>query len=156
MTRAGHAGDPRHADHERWLAALGRDTYASQRLAGIAVDVLRVHCGVDFWALLPKTLGKLIGRLRDEQQLPGLAYWLLELDEALVLRNDLMHALPVRDGLDRRVASDPSRIVNFFDVEDLDAAQATLTAAWTNGSKLLYHDGGAAVAAHTARSGGPT
>jgi hypothetical protein len=37
-----------------------------------------------------------------------------------------------------RYAKDPSRVVNFYDIEDLDAAESTLTAAWTSGSRLLY------------------
>lgn len=93
MTEAEHAGDVAHPDHQQWLLALGRANYASQLLAGTAVDVLRVHCGVDFWTLLPDTLGNLIKRLaREDQQpdqIPGLATWLAELDQALIVRNDL-------------------------------------------------------------------
>lgn len=59
----------------------------------------------------------------------------------------LVHALPVKHGLYRRTAKDRSRVVNFFDVEDLDAATATLNATCASGNRILYHDGGAAVAA---------
>lgn len=150
MNEPTHPGDPRHPDHDQWLFALGRATYASQRLAGIAVDVLRVHCNVDFWDLVPDTLGKLIKRLDRHAQsgatIPGLVAWLSELADALEVRNDLMHALPVANGLHRRVAGNRGRVVNYFDMKDLDNAAAVLIAAHRTGSKLLYHDGGSAVA----------
>lgn len=82
-------------------------TYASQALAGVAGDVLRTHCDVDFWELLPDTLGQLLSRLKRYEvngALPGLSVWFIELAVALVGRNDLLHALSVRDGLHRRTA----------------------------------------------------
>ena len=149
MIEVEHAGDAAHPDHEQWLLALGRATYASQLLAGVALHVLRVHCAVDFWTLVPETLGRLVNRLKQADQraqVPGLAAWLTELEQALIVRNDLMHALPVKHGLHRRTAQDKGRIVDFFDIEDLDEATATLLATHTSGSRILYHDGGTAVA----------
>lgn len=70
--------------------------------------------------------------------------WLLELEAALVVRNDILHALPVKHGLHRRTANNQARVVNFYDVQDL--ATATLSAATRSGNKILYHDGGVAVA----------
>ncbi len=72
--------------------------------------------------------------------------WLLELEAALVVRNDILHALPVKHGLHRRTANNQARVVNFYDVQDLATATATLSAATRSGNKILYHDGGVAVA----------
>ncbi len=151
MSDVEHPGEPGHPDHQEWLLALGRATYASQALAGIAVDVLRTHCGVDFWKLVPDSLGGLVKRLerhdRAAPDVPDLTAWLVELEQALVLRNDLLHALPVKHGLHRRDAKHKSRIVNFFTVKALDDAAAIFGAARLSGNKILYHDGGTAVAA---------
>lgn len=145
-----YPGDPRHPDHEQWLLALGRATYASQSLAGVAVDVLRIHCGVDFWTLLPDTLGALIRRLKHHEgtgapRIPGLLDWLSELDRALIIRNDLIHALPVLHGLHRRTASDHRRVVDFCTTQAMEDAAAVLSGAAVSGNRVLYHDGGAAV-----------
>jgi hypothetical protein len=68
-------------------------------------------------------------------------------------RNDLLHALPVKDGLHRRHTQDLYRVRNFFDVEHLAVAAKELEDVWTQGSRLLYHDGGAAVQAWYAAGG---
>ncbi len=150
MSPAEYPGDPAHPDHLAWLTSLGRATYASQGLAGVAADVLRTHCDVDYWELLPDTLGKVVARLKRHDEvngaLPGLSVWLVELAAALVVRNDLLHALPVRDGLHRRTAGDPQRVVNFFTVAALDDAATVLINARRSGNLLLYYDGGTAVA----------
>lgn len=158
MSVAEYPGDPAHPNHLAWITSLGRVTYASQALAGIAVDVLRTHFDVDFWDLLPDSLGQLVARLERLDKVnvavPGLSAWLIELSAALVVRNDLVHALPVRDGLHRRTAKDPKRVVNFFTIAALDDAATVLTNARRSGSVLLYHDGGTAVARLSASPGG--
>jgi len=133
------------------LTALGRATYAAASLNGIAVDVLRTHCGLDYWTLLPDTLGRLRTKLRESTApIPGLTGWVEDLAAALVVRNDLLHATPVAHGLHRRTHTDRSRVVNFFDVADLERATAQLTATARTGNALLYYDGGAGVERLTA------
>ena len=72
---------------------------------------------------------------------------------ALVTRIDLAHALPVKDGLHRRVTRDLHYVRNFFHVEDVAAAAQELEHAWQEGSRILYHDGGASVNAWYAAGG---
>ena len=72
---------------------------------------------------------------------------------ALVTRNNIAHALPVKDGLHRRVAQDLHYVRNFFSVEDVAAAALELEQAWQEGSRVLFHDGGASVSAWYAAGG---
>lgn len=155
MDEPAHAGDPCHRDHEQWLLALGRATFAAQAMAGVAIDVLRVHCGVDFWDLVKQPFGGLITTMRGHDHPPGMARWLDELDAAGRVRNDLMHATPVLHGLHRRDAKDRGRVVNFFDVADLESATSVLVAATRSGNVLLYFDGGSAVQRYSAGEDAP-
>jgi hypothetical protein len=132
-------------------------TYAAARVVGIAFDILRVLDGVSSAEMYSDVLGRLINRLRGLQarrpMLPGLASFIGQLEGARDTRNDVLHALPVKDGLHRRTSHDLGRVRNFFTVDDLRAAADQLEAAHVAGSRILYHDGGAAVHAWCAAGG---
>ncbi len=146
-----YAGDPTHPEHEQWLQALGQATLGAARLSGIAFDVLRVLGGHPSEDLYSDPLGTLEGRLRAlakrRPDLPEVVDFLAELGPARELRNDLLHALPVRHGLHRRETNDPSYVRDFFTVESLLDATRVLNDAAGRGSVALYRDGGSAVQA---------
>ena len=120
MTSTDHPGDPNHPDHEAYLLELGRATYAAAGLAGIAFDVLRIHGGFDSADLYSDPLGTLQGRLKDSlPPLDGVDEFLVLLDEARKVRNDLVHSLPVKHGLHRRTTKDAHYVRNFYTVESL-------------------------------------
>lgn len=145
-TAAEHAGDPVHPDHEAYLLELGRATYAAAQLAGIAFDVLRIHGGFDSAALYSDPLGTLESRLRDSRpELEGIDEFLDLLGEARIMRNDLIHALPVKYGLHRRVTKDLGYVRNFFSVESLREARQFFERARRRGNEVLYSDGGDAI-----------
>lgn len=150
-------GDPRHADHPKYLCELGRATYAAARLAGIAFDILRVFDQVASSAMYNDPLGGLLNRLngfkRRQPSLPGLVGFIAQMDRARDTRNDLIHALPVKHGLHRRKSDDLGYVRNLFTVEDLRAVAEELEAVHRAGSSVLYHDGGAAVNAWYAAGG---
>ena len=154
---AQHAGDPRHADHERWLLELGRATYAAARIAGICFDLARVLGDVESSAMYSDPLGVVIRRLRPvtaQGTVPGLEDFIRCVEAARDDRNDLLHALPVRHGLHRRRTRDPMYVREFYDVEHLAAVATSLDAAARAGNRLLYHDGGVAVRRWYERAGG--
>ena len=143
-----YAGNPRHPDHEAWLLELGRATYSASRVAGICFDLARILGGVESADMYSDPLGTLINRLQPigrRGDVDGLAEFIEQLGAAREDRNDLLHALPVADGLHRRKTSEPAYVRNFFDVEDLAAVISSLTATARVGNGLLYQDGGAAV-----------
>jgi hypothetical protein len=152
-----HPGDPRHPGHARFLAELGRAAYAAARVAGISFDILRVFDGASSADMYSDPLGRLVRKLAALEgrmpTLPGLNLFVATMQTALITRNDLAHALPVKDGLHRRVTQDPSYLRNFFTVEDVCAAALELEHAWRQGSQVMYHDGGAAVNAWYAAGG---
>lgn len=92
-------------------------------------------------------LGTLIRRLRPMAEQGDVEFnaFLVELDEAREDRNDLLHALPVRDGLHRRVSRDLRHVRNFYDAQDLAVVTSSLAGAADTGNRLLYRDGGEAV-----------
>jgi hypothetical protein len=145
------AGDPRHPDHGAFLSELGRTTYMAARVAGISFDILRVFDRVPSADMYEDALGRLCRRVEDlserRPELPGLAEFIVSLGIARVTRNDLLHALPVKDGLHRRISGANAYIRTFYTVEDLRNATRELENAWRLGSQLLYHDDGAAVRA---------
>lgn len=143
---AEYAGDPGHPDHEEYLLELGRATYAAAGLAGIAFDVLRIHGQFESAALYNDPLGTLENRLKGiRPPLDGIDEFLSLLAEARVVRNDLIHALPVKHGLHRRTSKDLSYVRNFYTVESLREARVLFEQALRNGNKVLYSDGGAAI-----------
>ena len=146
-----YPGDPRHPEHREYLYELGAAVYAARRLDLAAFDLLRVHEGVRSAELYDDTLGRLLNRLRDAQAqgaaLPDLDVFLGELDRAREARNDLMHALPVQNGLYRRRRNDPGCIVEFFTLESLRDVRSLFDAVARKGNGLLYFDGGRAVKA---------
>jgi hypothetical protein len=146
-----HAGDPRHVDHESWLLELGRATYEASRVSGICFDILRVFSRVDSAAMYSDPLGTLLSRLEGllakQPTLPGLQDFVASLRASKETRNDLIHALPVKDGLHRRLSKDLHYVRNFYTVEDLEAVTAELRTTHRLGSGVLYHDGGASVKA---------
>jgi hypothetical protein len=147
-TTPAHAGDPRHPDHERWLLELGRATYAASQVAGICFDLSRVLGGVESADMYSDPLGTLVNRLRrtaNSLQISGMSEFIAQLETARDERNDLLHALPVLNGLHRRKTKDQWYVRNFFDVKHLAAASALLTEAARTGNGLLYQDGGEAV-----------
>jgi hypothetical protein len=152
------AGDPEHPDHVAWLLALGRATYAAARVAGVCFDILRVHHRVPSEEMYRDALGQLLGRLRalrkQQPDLPGLDIFLHQLEQAGKTRNDLIHALPVRDGLHRRTAGAGGYLRNFFDIASLEAATQELDNVARQGADLLYVDKGAAVRGWYAAGGG--
>lgn len=145
-SNAEYAGDPEHPDHEDYLLELGRATYAAAGLAGIAFDVLRIHSGFDSAALYSDPLGVLEDRLKNNRPpLDGLDEFLSLLADARKVRNDLIHALPVKHGLHRRTSKDLSYVRNFFTVEAVCEARELFEQARRKGSEVLYSDDGAAI-----------
>ncbi len=140
------AGDPGHPSHNDYLLELGRATYAAAGLAGIAFDVLRIHGGVDSAGLYSDPLGTLQGRLNNNPPpLDGIDGFLVLLDEARKMRNDLAHSLPVKHGLHRRTTKDLDYVRNFYTVESLREARTLFEKARRKGSQVLYSDGGEAI-----------
>lgn len=145
---AQHAGDQNHPEHVAWITELGRATFEAARVAGTCFDLARVLGGVDSTEMYSDPLGRLISRLGPLQTratLPGMSAYLNQLEGARKDRNDLLHALPVADGLHRRKSDDPYYVRNFFDVEDLAVVTHSLAAAAAEGNRLLYLDGGQAI-----------
>jgi|SRR5437870_4227765 len=149
MTEPHHHGDPRHPKHGDFLRELGAAVFASSGVAGIVIDILRVHHNVDFFKLVDKDLGGLVSTLKQHAEtgspVPSLLGYVDEVDRVRVKRNDLIHALPVLHGLHRRTGKDTRRVVNFYSVEDLQAVTAGFNAVRARGNQLLYFDGGTAV-----------
>ena len=145
-TEAENAGDSGHPDHETYLLELGRATYAAAALAGIAFDVLRIHGGVDSAALYSDPLGTLENRLRGSRaEAAGLDEFISILGDARVVRNDLIHALPVKHGLHRRMTKDLGYVRDFYSVESLQEARELFERARRRGTEVLYSDGGEAI-----------
>lgn len=143
---AEHAGDPGHPDHVTYLLELGRATYAAAGLAGIAFDVLRIHSGVDSAALYSDPLGALENRLRSSRPaLDGIDEFVSLLGDARIVRNDLLHALPVKHGLHRRMTKDIGYVRDFYSVESLREARELFERARRRGNEVLYSDGGEAI-----------
>jgi hypothetical protein len=146
MTSEGTRGSTRFDDY---LLELGRATWAASVLAMYAFDLLRVFGGVHEETMDSDAMGTLVNRLRGlmkrHPDWPELAAFVEDLDEARVTRNDLLHALPVHDGLYRRRYGPNGYIRNFFTVESLAEVTASFTALERRANALLYKDGGAAV-----------
>jgi hypothetical protein len=146
MTYAEHAGDPGHPDHTAYLLELGRATYAAAGLAGIAFDVLRIHGGFDSAALYSDPLGTLENRLRGSRpELGGIDEFIELLGRARIVRNDLIHALPVKHGLHRRLTKDLGYVRNFYSVESLRDARTLFERVRRKGNEVLYSDDGEAI-----------
>ena len=64
-----------------------------------------------------------------------------------MLRNDLLHALPVLHGLHRRTRANRGRVVNFYTTAQVRLVRLEFERVRTLGRHLLYFDGGAAVTA---------
>ena len=146
-TEAEHAGDPGHPDHETYLLELGRATYAAAGVAGIAFDVPRIHGGLDSAALYSDDpLGTLENRLRGSGiEAEGIDEFISMLGDARVMRNDLIHALPVKDGMHRRLTKDLAYVRDFFSVESLQEAQELFERTRRKGNDVLYSEGGKAI-----------
>jgi hypothetical protein len=123
--------------------------FAAARVAKICTDTLSVVGGVPSSVMYSDPLGTLEGRLRGlvtrNPELPGLAEFLRVLPGARKTRNDLLHALPDRDGLRRRKTDDPHYVRTFYSIEDVEAATREIDEAWRSGHQVLYADDGAAV-----------
>lgn len=151
------AGDPSDPQHGDWLTELGRATDAAVALATTCFDLCRVLGGEDSDAMYRDPLGRLEGRVRG---LAGslaappadLSVFVAVLPSARETRNDLLHALRVRDGLYRRIVQ-PPRVREFFTVGSLREAREEIEAARGLGNRALYADGGAAVRAWYAGGG---
>ena len=95
-------GDPRHSEFPEFLMRLGAATYEAARVAGICFDSAHVLGSAPSEAMYNDPLGTLKTRMvelaRHAPELPGLSEFLDKLQKARVTRNDLLHALPVRDG----------------------------------------------------------
>lgn len=145
-TEAEYPGDPRHPDHTDWLLELGRATYAAAGLSGIAFDLLRVHSGFESGDLYKDPLGRLLEKLRTSHpSVEGIEDFIALAEEALVVRNDVLHALPVLHGLHRRRSDDLGYVRNYYDLDSLREATQVMENAIRKGSEVLYADGGEAV-----------
>jgi hypothetical protein len=157
MTEPEYQGDPRHPQHSDYLRQLGVAVFAAAGVTGIVVDILRIHHNGSYFALVDQTLGSLVNILRQHANLgspvPDLRGYAAEVDRVRVIRNDLIHALPVLHGLHRRTAKDLGRVVNFYSVAALQAITADFDAVRGRGNRLLYYDGGEALRAWYQRGG---
>ena len=146
-TIAQYPGDPRHLDHSEFLLELGHATYAASRLAGIAFDILRVHKDALSADLYNDPLGRLEKKLREfpPDGLPGLEEFMTQLASARTSRNDLLHALPVQNGLHRRRKEDPDSSATSSQSRISATCARELLNAHRKGSEVLYSDGGAAI-----------
>lgn len=145
-TDAEYPGDPRHPEHTDWLLELGRATYAAAGLSGIAFDLLRVHSGFESGALYKDPLGRLLEKLRTSPPtVEGIEDFIALAEEALVVRNDVLHALPVLHGLHRRRSDDLGYVRNYYDLNSLREATQVMENASRQGNEVLYADGGEAV-----------
>ncbi|MBB1586751.1 MAG: hypothetical protein HG423_008165 [Propionibacterium sp.] len=143
---AQYPGDPRHPDHPEWLLELGRATYAAAGLSGIAFDLLRVHSGLESKDLYKDPLGGLLEKLRKSPPaVEGIESFITQAEKALVVRNDVLHALPVLHGLHRRRSNDPGYVRNYYDLASLREATQVMQNACRKGSEVLYADGGQAI-----------
>lgn len=126
-------------------------------MAGTCYDILRVWAVCEGSALDSCNLGGLQNALREygkrtvaaEEPLGSLPRWsefMDSLDLSRNLRNDLMHALPVLNGLLRRgskvIAADAWP---FFTIESLVDIAASFELTSRLGNGLLYSDGGSRV-----------
>ena len=157
MPSATTAGDPKDPRHGDWLAALGEATDAAAHLATICFNIARVLGGVSSVAMYRDPLGALEQRVGTVAKAlgtppPELAAFIASLPAARETRNDLMHALRVRDGLRRHVVN-PSRIRDFYTVESLHEARDEMEDARRLGNRALYFDGGKSVEAWHAAGG---
>lgn len=147
-----HEGDPKHPNHDAYLRALGAAVFSAAGVAGILVDISRIHFRDDFFEVASDPLGALVNRLRGHanrgSSLPDLKRFLDDCDRVREVRNDLIHGLPVAYGLHRRTKSDRARVVNFYSVNDLVEAQNQFDAVRGTGNRILYFDGGVAVRAY--------
>ncbi|MFK4083651.1 hypothetical protein ACI2LF_06050 [Kribbella sp. NPDC020789] len=144
-----YPGDPRHPEHDLFITALGEATYMAARLAGICFDILRVFDRQISASLYPDPLGTLQRKVAElarnsETPPPRLLDFAARLAEAVMTRNDLTHALPVKDGLLRHRGNVR---IEFYSVESVQEVTARLDATWRLGSEILYHDGGASIEA---------
>lgn len=145
-TDAEYPGDPRHPDHREWLLELGKGTYAAAGLSGIAFDVLRVHSGFESKDLYKDPLGRLLEKLcKSPPAVDGIEDFIALAEEALVVRNDVLHALPVLHGLHRRRSDDLGYVRNYYDLDSLRKATQVMENARRKGNEVLYADGGEAV-----------
>lgn len=145
-TDAEYPGDPRHPEHTAWLLELGRATYAAAGLSGIAFDLLRVHSGFESGDLYKDPLGRLLEKLRTSPPtVEGIEDFIALAEEALVVRNDVLHALPVLHGLHRRRSDDLGYVRNYYDLNSLREATQVMENASLKGNEVLYADGGEAV-----------
>lgn len=143
---AEYPGDPRHPAHTDWLLELGRATYAAAGLSGIAFDLLRVHSGFESEDLYKDPLGRLLKKLRrTPPAVDGIEDFIALAEEALVVRNDVLHALPVLHGLHRRRSDDLGYVRNYYDLASLREATQVMQNARRKGNEMLYADGGEAV-----------
>lgn len=100
MTTPGDPSDPRHSD---WLIALGAATDTAASLATICFDLARVLGGVTSSAMYKDPLGALekrVGKVAvgfGTAPPPDLAAFVAALPSARETRNDLLHALRLRD-----------------------------------------------------------
>lgn len=141
-----YPGDPRHPEHTDWLLELGRATYAAAGLSGIAFDLLRVHSGFESEDLYKHPLGRLLEELRrTPPAVDGIEDYITLAEEALVVRNDVLHALPVLHGLHRRRSDDVGYVRNYYDLASLREATQVMENARRKGNEVLYADGGEAV-----------
>ena len=141
-----YPGNPRHPEHTDWLLELGRATYAAAGLSGIAFDLLRVHSGFESGELYKDPLGRLLEKMRTSPPtVEGIEDFIALAEEALVVRNDVLHALPVLHGLHRRRSDDLGYVRNYYDLNSLREATQVMENASLKGNEVLYADGGEAV-----------
>ena len=143
---AEYPGDPRHPEHTEWLLELGRATYAaagcpaSPSISCACIPVSRLRTST-------RTLsGRLLEKLRQSPPaVDGIEDFIALAEEALVVRNDVLHALPVLHGLHRRRSDDLGYVRNYFDLTSLREATQVMENARRKGNEVLYADGGEAV-----------
>lgn len=90
--------------------------------------------------------GRLLEKLRQSPPaVDGIEDFIALAEEALVVRNDVLHALPVLHGLHRRRSDDLGYVRNYFDLTSLREATQVMENARRKGNEVLYADGGEAV-----------
>ncbi len=105
-----------------------------------------MHSGFESKDLYKDPLGRLLEKLRKSPPaVEGVESFITQAEKALVVRNDVLHALPVLHGLYRRRSDDLGYVRNYYNLAPLREATQVMQNACRKGNEVLYADGGQAI-----------